>query len=69
VPVDHLSEHLAKVGREREISTLIKLRLIEPWPAPIYSSATHWTADYEHYVCVPMIGATITVLASGAAEL
>src|SRR5689334_10304643 len=66
--IDHLSEHLAKVGREREVPSLIELRLIEARPASIDLSAAYWTAYHEHYVRMSMIRTTIAVLVRCASE-
>lgn len=68
VPGENLGEHVAEVGRKREVAAFVKLFGSEAGPAAVNFSAFDGTAEGKHAAGVAVIGAAGAILANGPAE-
>ena len=64
-----LAQHAPEIGGEREVASFVELRWVEARPASVDPAAAHRSAEHEHDVGMPVVGAAIAVLAGGASEL
>ena len=69
MPHDQLGEHIAEVGRDRQIAAVVALLGRQAGPASVDVAALHRAAQHEHRVAVPVVGAAAAVLRHGAAKL
>jgi hypothetical protein len=69
MPVNDFTEHAPEIGSQREIAAFIELFLRKARPFAIDSSTLYRAADNEHYIGMPVVGATCPVLTGGASEL
>src|SRR5579872_2775315 len=69
MPHDDFAEHVAEVGRDREVASFVSMLDGEAGPAAVDLPAAHAAADDHHRVAVAVIGAAVAVLAHRAAEL
>src|SRR5208283_3984433 len=56
IPRYNFAEHQPKVRRHCQIAALVRLRPIEPRPAPINFAAFNRPAEDEHHVGVAVVG-------------
>src|SRR5439155_12184385 len=63
-----LSEHITKVGCQREVTAFVQLIVLKTRPVAVNFSAAHSVAYDEHRIRVPVVGAAIAVLFPCASE-
>ena len=66
MPVNHLSQDGSKIGGQRQIAALIKLRLLEAGPPGVDLASLHRATQYEHHVGMTVVSSAGTVLARSA---
>ena len=65
---DRFAYDLAEIGSQSQVPALVELRLIQAGPASVDFAALHRSTQNKHHVSVPVVGASIAVLARSAAE-
>ena len=69
MPLEDHGEHSTKIGSDRKIPPLVQLCRGETGPFPINPATVDGTSQDPDRISVTVIGATITVVPNGAAEL
>src|SRR5215471_20463478 len=69
VAYDDFAEHVAEIGRDGEVASLVALFHREARPASVDLSAADATADDHHRVAVPVVRAAVAVLPHRPPEL
>src|ERR1019366_4512164 len=64
-----LTQHTPEIGCERKVPTFVELRRVEAGPAAVNPAPAHRSANDEHDIGMPVVGAAIAVFAGRASEL